>query len=153
VERSQSKHEVESIMVDVAGAVKKPGIYELVEGSRVKDALQKADGFSQDLDFTYVSKTLNQAKVLADQDKIYIPTRSETLLTTTTSNSPSDSSPELINLNTAEMEELDKLPSIGAVTAQKIISGRPYSNLQELVDKKILGPSTFEKIQSLVTIY
>lgn len=144
----------ETIIVDVAGAVKKPGIYELPAESRVKDALQKADGFSQDLDFSYVSKTLNQAKILTDQEKLYIPSRETPLPGSTALKTDEGVSQntELVNLNTAGLDDLDKLPSIGAVTAQKIISGRPYSNIQELLEKKILGPAAFEKIQNMVSV-
>lgn len=150
-EKTSGKMDDNTIIVDIAGAVKKPGIYAVAEGARVKDVLQKAGGFSQDLDFTYVSRTLNQAKVLTDQEKVYIPRREEPL-PGPGHEDRSFNIPELINVNTAEPEELDSLPSVGSVTTQKIVSGRPYSSVQDLLDKKILGPAAFEKIQSLITV-
>ena len=60
---------------------------------------------------------------------------------------------DLININNASESELDSLPGIGKVTAQKIISGRPYQTIKELKTRKIVGNSTFEKIKNLISVF
>lgn len=58
----------------------------------------------------------------------------------------------LVNINSASAQELEKLPGIGPVTAGKIIAGRPYTSIDELLVKKVVGRSTYEKISPLVTV-
>jgi competence protein ComEA len=55
-----------------------------------------------------------------------------------------------ININSASEKELDNLPAIGAVTAQKIIAGRPYGSVEELLQKKIVGKKAFEQIKDKI---
>ena len=63
----------------------------------------------------------------------------------------SNQSPTIINLNTASAEELDTLPGVGAVTVNKIINGRPYSTIEDLLNKKIVNKGVFENIKGLIT--
>jgi competence protein ComEA len=141
---TDSQADEERIMVDVAGAVVQPGVYNLPFDARLKDALSAAKGLTQQADLEYVSRTFNQAKKLADGEKIYIPAVGE---------ASTESSASTININSASLDALDALPGIGQVTAQKIIDSRPYSTVDELVDRKIISQSTFTKIKEAVSVY
>lgn len=155
-----------TVMVDVAGAVQNPGLYRLNMGSRVGDAIERAGGL-KDADQVMVGKTINRAKVIVDGMKIYIPYQKDTESSTNTSynsattdgsisntshNNEGTKTISLVSLNTATQQELESLPSIGPVTAKKIMDARPYSDIQELVQRKIIGAKTFEKIAAQVSL-
>jgi competence protein ComEA len=144
-----------TLAIDVGGAVKEPGVYQLEEAVRVEDAIKKAGGFSDTADLTWVSKNLNLAQNVKDEMKIYIPRRGELVVasSSTTLKGPTGGVlgvSSLINVNFASQAELDQLPGIGAVTSQKIIAGRPFLTISELKDKKIVSGSVYEKIKDLV---
>lgn len=148
------------ISVHIAGAVVKPDVYEITSGARIKDVLILAGGLSQLADRDYFFRNYNLARVLSDQDKLYIPTIQDVISgysqsKTETSNRNeigNSSSAEIkININQATEPELDSLPGIGPSLSLKIINGRPYKSLEELVDRKILSKNLFEKIKSLLT--
>lgn len=102
----------------------------------------------------YLAKNINLAQKISDGMKIYIPSGTETVPIQTSSSQTSVNStqPALMNINTASLADLDKLPGIGVVTAQKIIDSRPYLGLEELVTKKAVGRSVYEKIEGMITI-
>jgi competence protein ComEA len=152
---SEKKKPFKEIVVDVEGAVLKPGIYKLQEGSRVQDALIAAGGMDEHADRAKVAKGMNLAAKVIDGGKVYIPFEGD----------PSTSSGQtisqetvlgvqtgMVNINTASETELDSLSGVGPSTAQKIISARPYSSIEELVTKKAVGKSVFEKIKEKVTL-
>lgn len=135
------------ITIDIQGAVKKPGVYTLPSDSRIKDALLAAGGTIEEADSEYLAKQINLAQKLSDSSKVYIPYEGEVL-----SAVGSSSTSGLINLNTASLSELDTLPKIGPVTAQKIIDNRPYSSVNDLKSKKVLSASVFSAIEKLVAV-
>lgn len=140
------------IMVDVSGAVKNPGVYELKVGDRIQDALQKAGGLENAVNQEYISKNINLAQKITDGAKIYIPYEGEqgtgsTGITSSTSTTGSE-----VNINTVSSSTLEDLPGIGKVTAERIINGRPYGSTQDLLDKKIVGSKVFEQIKDFVTV-
>ena len=137
--------------VDVAGAVNKPGVYNLASGSRVSDAIEKAGGFSGQSDNAWISQNLNLAEKITDGQKIYVPVVGEA--SKGSAGSVVGETSGKINVNSASSSDLDTLPGIGPVTAQKIISGRPYKSPEELLSKKAVGASTFEKIKDKITVY
>lgn len=149
---TQSSH---MIVADIEGAVVYPGLYEIPEGSRVEDLLVKAGGLTEDADSDWVSKTLNRASMVSDGAKFFIPNKG-------TASFPSDSEKKTvdsgtstaipISINAASEKELDTLPGVGEVTAKKIIDNRPYQRLEELLERKIIGPSVFEKIKGQITL-
>lgn len=139
----------QKVTVDVEGAVVNPGVYNLTSNSRVKDALISAGGLSSDADRNWVEKNLNLALKISDGSKIYVPRIGEQVQSAS-SNSPNST---LININSATLSELDGLSGVGPVTAQKIIDGRPYSSIEDLRSKKIVGQSVFEKIKDKISIY
>lgn len=156
-----------AITVDVAGAVVRPGVYELSGGSRLRDAVSIAGGLSETADTAFYQRNYNQARFVADQEKIYIPSGEEvaegifaerkqnTDYLTPQSVSPALSLPQdsgLVSINSAEAAELENLPGIGPATAVKIIQMRPYGAPEELVSKKAVKGSVFEQIKSLITL-
>ena len=154
--------ETGKIMVDVEGKVQKPGIYELKADARIQDALVAAGGIGAGADREYVSKKLNLAQKLTDGSKIYIPSVGEQQAApvvqavegaaNTSSPVTSESSSSLININSATEGQLDTLPKIGPVTAKKIIAGRPYNSIEELVSKKVVSQKTLEGFRDKITI-
>ncbi len=138
-----------TIRVYVTGAVQKPGVYSLHAGDRVEDAVNAAGGATAEADLTRT----NLAARVNDGQQIYVVQKGETpppLPATTGSSEPGK-----ININTASLAELDTLPGIGQVTAQKIIDYRtkngPFKSVQELKDQKIVTSSTYDKIKDLIT--
>lgn len=143
------------IKVDIQGAVKKPGIYQLKIGQRIADLIASASGFTKDADSIFVAKNLNLATELKDQDKIYIPFLAEENLETKASNSSSVQSVEktgLISINQASLSELQTLSGIGAVKAQGIIDNRPYTNVDDLVSKKVISENLLNDLRAQLVL-
>ncbi|HVF69306.1 MAG TPA: ComEA family DNA-binding protein [Xanthomonadales bacterium] len=158
-----SVSEVKQITVDVEGAVLKPGVYKLATDSRVQDALIAAGGMSDKADREKVAKGLNLASKITDGGKIYIPFEGDTTSIgqvagiagdpSASSGQVGESTSGLININSATSSELDTLSGVGPATAEKIISNRPYEKIEDLVTKKAVGPSVFEKIKARIAVY
>ena len=143
------------IMVDVSGAVVNPGVYKLESESRIEDAIKAAGGLAEQASGEYVSKSLNLAQKISDGVKIYIPYQGEKItgqasvgIVAGIKNSNSGG----VNISSANQAELEALPGIGPVTASKIISGRPYGKVSDLLDQKIVPKTTFEKIKDSLVI-
>lgn len=147
---SEAKTEV-LIAADIEGAVVKPGVYQLPQGSRLKDLLVIAGGLSSDADRVWVSKNLNLAQKISDESKIFIPKEGEGGSATSSSGSTNQSG--LININSASSSELESLPRIGVVTAGKIIDNRPYSSIEDLKTKEIVSDSVFEEIKDKISVF
>lgn len=144
---------VKNIAVDISGAVEKPGVYLIPYDSRIDNVLITAGGLSPKADRKYVSRYINLAQRVSDGMKIYIPFENDSF-TNRTSQSTGGvvNVSELINVNTASASELDTLPGIGVVTANKIIAGRPYQNVTDLTSRGIVSKSVFEKIKDKITV-
>lgn len=148
-----------TIMVDVKGAVKNEGVYELPAGSRVTDAIQKAGGFAANAN----KKSVNLAQKLEDQAVVYVAANGEAVDEVIDTNSSSgtqagasDSSKAKVNLNTASKEELQTLSGIGEKRAQDIIDYREehggFKSVEELKNISGIGDKTYEKIAPEVTV-
>lgn len=133
-----------NLALDIGGAVLKPGLYELKSGSRYADLIAAAGGLSKQVSKEFVAKELNLSKELKDQEKVYLPFEEEDIRTVQTI----ESSSSLVSINEATVDALQTLKGVGEVTAQKIISGRPYSELTQLVANKVLSEKLFESLQS-----
>lgn len=142
--------QVSKIVVDVEGGVEKPGVYSLSANSRVQDALIAAGGLSESANREWVTKNLNLAAKVTDGGKIYIPLQGESITPLRSSSFAGQAGG--VNINTASESELDTLPGVGPVTAQKIINGRPYSLVEELVQKKVVSNAVFEKIKDKISL-
>lgn len=144
------------LLVNVVGAVPRPGLYELPEGSRVHDAVDAAGGLLADADVS----SINLAAPLEDGELLAIPFigggEGFTGEGGGGEETPEPVNPDLINLNTATVEELDNLPGIGPTTAQKIIEYRtengPFQQIEDLLNVSGIGPSTFEQLRDLITV-
>lgn len=141
------------VKVDVSGAVVSPGVYSLAIDSRVEDALKMAGGVTEEADPVYVSKGINLAQKIVDGMKIYVPSASESLSSNVSQAQSGTTIQTLININEADLSVLDKLPGVGEVTAQKIIDNRPYGGIEELVTKKAVSRSVYEKIKGQISTW
>lgn len=141
------------VLVDVEGAVVSPGVYRIASSSRVKDALISAGGLSKNADREWVAKNLNLAAKIIDTGKLYIPFLGENTRSSGGYSGSVSLGAILVNVNTASQGELDTLPGVGLVTAGKIIEGRPYQTVDELVSKKIIPSRVFEKIKEKISVY
>lgn len=146
--------EQDLITVDVKGAVKSPGIYDLPVGSRVNDAVQKAGGLTEQAD----SKSLNLAQKVSDEALVYVPTKGEESASQQAgSGAPSSTSKDKkVNLNKASLEELKQVKGLGGKRAQDIIDHRETNGKFKSVDelKKVsgIGAKTIEKLKDYVTV-
>ena len=142
------------IVVDVQGAVLNPGIRRLPTGSRVGDAIAAAGGYGPRVDAARAAADLNLAAVVSDGDRIVVPARGDPPAAAGGPSGGADAG-GLVNVNTASASELDALPGVGPVTAQKIIDAReerPFATVDELKERKVLGAAAFEKLRDLVTV-
>lgn len=146
--------EQDLITVDVKGAVKSPGIYDLPVGSRVNDAVQKAGGLTEQAD----SKSLNLAQKVSDEALVYVPTKGEEAVSQQTGfgTASSISKEKKVNINKASLEELKQVKGLGGKRAQDIIDHRETNGKFKSVDelKKVsgIGGKTIEKLKDYVTV-
>ncbi len=153
-EEKEESPEQDLITVDVKGAVKSPGIYDLPVGSRVHDAVQKAGGLTEEAD----SKSFNLAQKVSDEALVYVPTKGEEGASqqATSGTSPSTSKEKKVNLNKASLEELKQVKGLGGKRAQDIIDHREANGKFKSVDelKKVsgIGAKTIEKLKDYVTV-
>lgn len=145
------------LVVDVGGAVRRPGVVELPPGSRLADAVAAAGGYSPAVDPGRVAE-LNLASLLTDGQQVIVPVRGGSdgpVAGTVESIEGAGGGGGPVDLNTATPEQLDALPGIGPVTTQKILtarSERPFRSLDELVERKVLGRATLQKLDGLVVV-
>jgi len=136
-----------TLVVDVAGAVMRPGLVRLRLGDRVGDAIAAAGGFSPRVDLAETGRSLNLAETLADGAKVVV---SELGTQPMVGAAAEDG---LVDLNSADQAALEGLPGIGPVTAAKIIEAREqqrFGSIDELRTRDVVGEAVFEDIQGLV---
>ena len=139
------------ILVDVAGWVRRPGVYEFADGARVIDAIDAAGGARPGA----VLSSLNLAAPLVDGTQVLVTKESQSAPTTETGTGTSGAT-GLVNVNSATNAELETLPGIGEVIAQAIVDHRtengPFTSVEQLVDVSGIGDATLENIRELVTV-
>lgn len=145
-----------SILVHVAGEVRRPGVYEFGEGDRVIDAIDAAGGVRGDA----ALDALNLAAPLTDGSQVLVPDRSAAAPAPigegSTTSGAAGATTAKINVNTADAAELEELPGIGEVLSQAIVDYRaengPFSSVDELEDVSGIGPSILEDVRDLVSV-
>jgi competence protein ComEA len=136
------------LVVDVAGAVRRPGLHELARGTRIADAVAAAGGATAKADITAV----NLAAPIADGEQIVVPARSSGAAGASSGAAPSPTAP--LDLNSASLEQLDALPGIGPTTAQKILDYRQahgsFHSIADLDAVPGIGQGRIEQLKGLV---
>jgi competence protein ComEA len=148
------------IAIHVIGAVPRPGLYEFPKGARVQNAIDAAGGLLVGAN----TDVLNLAALLEDGQQLDIPFMAGIQEAPLAIELPSSVTPtavvnpniDLININTATLEEFDSLPGIGPTTAQKIVDYRdangPFAAIEDIMNVSGIGPATFEDIKGLITV-
>ncbi|AAM24182.1 MAG: DNA uptake protein [Caldanaerobacter subterraneus] len=147
-EQLQEQKPVE-IKVYVTGEVKNPGVYIMKEGERVIDAIEKAGGVLEEADLS----NINLAQKVKDEQMIKVPKKGEKV---DTSFASGIDGAKKVNINTATKEELQTLPGIGPVTAERIIEFRetkgPFKKIEDIMNVPRIGPKMFEQIKDKITV-
>ncbi|HLE52533.1 MAG TPA: ComEA family DNA-binding protein [Anaerolineales bacterium] len=152
------------LVLHVTGAVARPGVYSLPDGSRVADAVQAAGGMLSDAD----AEPLNLAALVQDGERVWVPWKQAARAPPQSvagedqaqgSNLTSPSPPEPIfpvNINTAPQDDLESLPGVGPVIAKRIIAYRqehgPFTKIDDLQQVDGIGPTTFDKLKDLISV-
>ena len=141
------------IVVDVAGAVRRPGVYRMSPGARVHEAIEAAGGARRGA----ALGALNRAAVLVDGQQVLVGTTAPSAggAATPTAGTRAVAAGAKVNLNSADAVALDALPGIGQVTAGHIIASReeagPFASLDDLDRVPGIGPTTIESLRSVAT--
>lgn len=150
----------QKIVIDIAGGILNPGVYRLDAGAIVEDAIEIGGGLSNRADMTEIAHSINRAALVENHSKIYIPQVGDNKIVylnpSSTSTGSSSSSLKSTNLNTATNAELEALPGIGEVLAQRIIDYRltsgKFTNVDDLKNVPGIGDKLFAQIQDLVKV-
>ena len=149
-EKAENRHD-EKIFVDVKGAVKHPGVFETTKDKRVKDLIEEAGGLLDDAD----TSTLNLSQKVKDQMVIYVLKHGEKPKQISDSGT-SSSSCDVININTANLEQLMKISGVGKTKAEAIISYREkngdFKKKEDITKVRGIGKATFEKIKDKIEV-
>ena len=149
-EKAEKRHD-EKIFVDVKGAVKHPGVFETTKDKRVKDLIEEAGGLLDDAD----TATLNLSQKVKDQMVIYVLKHGEKPKQISDGGS-SSSNTDVININTANKEQLMKISGVGKTKAEAIISYREkngdFKKKEDITKVRGIGKATFEKIKDKIEV-
>ena len=149
-EKAEKRHD-EKIFVDVKGAVKHPGVFETTKDKRVKDLIEEAGGLLDDAD----TSTLNLSQKVKDQMVIYVLKHGEKPKQISDGGS-SSSNTDVININTANKEQLMKISGVGKTKAEAIISYRDkngdFKKKEDITKVHGIGKATFEKIKDKIEV-
>jgi competence protein ComEA len=143
-----------ALVVHVVGEVRHPGLYRLRDGARIADAVHRAGGALRDADLAAV----NLAAPLVDGIQVFVPSRVEAGAVGPaggTGSAGGAAAGVLVSLSSATVDELDQLPGVGPVTAQKIVDYRtehgPFASVDDLDAVPGIGPTRIEQLRDLVT--
>ena len=141
----------EKIFVHVCGAVNQPGVYEMLEGNRVFEAIELAGGFAEEAH----QRAINLADKVIDGQQVFVPNHEEAAtMPSQTATTQVESS--LININTADVTRLQELSGIGEAKAQEILSYREknglFENIEEIQNVSGIGAKLYERIKENITV-
>jgi competence protein ComEA len=136
------------VFVDVVGAVRRPGLYRVRTGARVADAVARAGGPTRAAELEFV----NLAALVADGEQVVVPRRGAGAVASAGGGGGAPTGP--VHLNSATLEQLDALPGVGPVTAQKIVDYRTkhggFGSVDELDAVPGIGPARLADLRPLV---
>lgn len=147
---SEEAGEAADIYVDISGCVKNPGVYKVEPGTRIFQVIERAGGLTDGAD----TESVNRAEEVADGQKIVIrhmeaSSEEESIIN-------SDKSSGKVNINTADMSELQSVPGIGPATAQKIIEYREHNgkfkSVEDILNVSGIGDKTLENMRPYITV-
>lgn len=155
-EGSRREKEVQAsgvkLYVDISGCVKKPGVYEVEEGTRLFQLIEKAGGLTDEAD----TESINRAEAVSDGQKIIIYKKGEASEGTVSGGPNGTDLPGKININTADSGRLQDIPGVGPVTADKIIQYREengrFASIEDIKNVSGIGDKTFEKLKDHITV-
>ncbi|MGG0704127.1 helix-hairpin-helix domain-containing protein [Bacillus paramobilis] len=144
---SDTKEQKKIIVIDIKGAVVKEGVYEMKEGDRIKDAIEKAGGFLPEAD----RKKVNLAQMVQDQMILYVPNKNEQVQEAAASQGEGK-----VQINAASKEQLEKITGIGSRKAESILKYReehgPFQKIEDLLEIDGIGVKSLEKIKDQIII-
>jgi competence protein ComEA len=150
-----SSEKSDQFVVDIKGAVQKPAIYTLSKGARVNDVVNLAGGFTEQAD----TKSVNLAQKLTDEMVIYVASLGESVASSSTAKPESNGAGnpgDKVNINTADVTQLQTLSGVGAKRAQDIIDYREshgnFKTIEELANVSGIGEKTIEKLKESITV-
>jgi len=163
---NENKKNDQQIVVEIAGAIQNPGVYNFNATAIVEDLINQAGGITENADLALMAKIINRAALLNDHGKIYIPTKQDggnitALLEDQISASSSNiiglpTVVGLVNINTADAKGLDTLPGVGPITAGRIIDYRTAKNgfkkKEDLMKVEGIGTATYNKLKDKITV-
>ncbi|PEA43799.1 helix-hairpin-helix domain-containing protein [Bacillus wiedmannii] len=145
---SDTKQQKKIIVIDMKGAVVKEGVYEMKEGDRVKDAIEKAGGFLPEAD----RKKVNLAQMVQDQMILYVPNENEQVQEVAAIAKGEGK----VQINAASKEQLEKITGIGSRKAESILKYReehgPFQKIEDLLEIDGIGVKSLEKIKDQIII-
>ncbi|MBM7645822.1 competence protein ComEA [Scopulibacillus daqui] len=157
LKKDENKAEQREVVVDVKGAVKKPGVYHMENDARIMEVISKAGGLNSDAD----QKQINMAQKLTDEMVVYIPHKGENIeqangAAGSQGLSVNSSKDDKVNINTATDEELQKLPGIGPAKSAAIMTYReksgPFKTVDDLTNVPGIGEKSLEQIKPQATV-
>lgn len=138
------------VTIDIEGEVINPGVVALKKGDRIAEALIAAGGLAAKADRDWVDKNINKAELLVDGEKLFIPKIGESVVAV------NNNKEQIIRINTATVEELDKLNGVGPAIAQRIIDYREkqggFKTVEEIKLVPGIGDKMFEKIKDEIAL-
>ena len=141
-----------NIVVEIKGEVKKPDVYQINEGSIIKDLIDKAGGLTEYANID----SINRAEKLVDNQLIVIPNKDSDLNEAIITGGGNTSNDEVININSASISDLQKINGIGEVKAQSILDYREkiggFKSIEDIKNVDGIGEKTFEKIKDKIKI-
>ena len=157
--QTQAKSKEQLITVYVSGAVARPGLYELPAGIRAQEAVEAAGGFTEAAN----QEKVNLAKKLKDGSQVNVPALKGSKKAITGTNASAGTASigsqqkqvGLVNINTASITELDSLPGVGEVTAQRIVEYRQqhsFTRIEDIMQVKGIGEAKFNKMKNRITV-
>ncbi|MEJ9113499.1 helix-hairpin-helix domain-containing protein [Bacillus paramobilis] len=145
---SDTKEQKKIIVIDIKGAVVKEGVYEMKEGDRIKDAIEKAGGFLPEAD----RKKVNLAQMVQDQMILYVPNKNEQVQEAAAASQGEGK----VQINAASKEQLEKITGIGSRKAESILKYReehgPFQKIEDLLEIDGIGVKSLEKIKDQIII-